>query len=115
MSRSVDAENLRSTRASRDWKANDTSRVVGTMRGLLRGRQEYGAVAFGTKAVLATPMPMSSDYRGLVVEIVKFFQTGVSPVPPDETLEIMAFMEAAELSKKRGGAPVAMTDVTGTR
>ena len=64
------------------------------------------------KAVLATPVPMKSDYRGLLVEIVKFFQTGVPPVPPDETLEIMAFMEAAELSKARGGAPVSMAEVT---
>ncbi len=88
---------------------------IGTMRGLLRGRQDYGAVAFGEKTVRATPVPMASDYRGLVVEIVKFFQTGVSPVSVDETLEIMAFMEAAESSKQRGGAPVALADVTGTR
>jgi Oxidoreductase family, NAD-binding Rossmann fold len=85
---------------------------IGTMRGLIQGKQDYGAVAFGMKAVLATPVPMKSDYRGLLVEIVKFFQTGVPPVPPDETLEIMAFMEAAELSKARGGAPVSMADVT---
>jgi len=84
---------------------------IGTMRGLIRGKQDYGAVAFGTKAVLATPVPMRSDYRGLLVEIVKFFQTGVPPVQPDETLEIMAFMEAAELSKARRGVPVALADV----
>jgi Oxidoreductase family, NAD-binding Rossmann fold len=85
---------------------------IGTMRGLIRGRQDYGAVAFGMKAVLASPIPMKSDYRSLLVEIVKFFQTGVPPVPPEETLEIIAFMEATELSKTRGGAPVALTDVT---
>jgi len=85
---------------------------IGTMRGLIRGKQDYGAVAFGMKAVLATPVPLSSGYRNLVVEIVKFFQTGVPPVTPDETLEMMAFMEAAELSKARGGAPVALADVT---
>ncbi len=85
---------------------------IGTMRGLIQGKQEYGAIAFGMTAVLATPVPMKSDYRGLLVEIVKFFQTGVPPVAPDETLEIMAFMEAAELSKARGGAPVSMADVT---
>jgi hypothetical protein len=84
---------------------------IGTMRGLIQGRQEYGAVAFGAKAVLTTPVPMSTNYRGLLVEIVKFFQTGVSPVDPDETLEIIAFMEAAELSKARGGAAVALADV----
>ena len=85
---------------------------IGTMRGLIRGKQDYGAVAFGMNAVLATPVPMESDYRDLLVEVVKFFQTGVPPVQPDETLEIMAFMEAAELSKARGGAPVALADVT---
>jgi hypothetical protein len=85
---------------------------VGTMRGLIRGKQDYGAVAFGMNAVIATPVPLRSDYRGLLVEIVKFFQTGVPPIQPDETLEMMAFMEAAELSKARGGAPVALAEVT---
>jgi hypothetical protein len=88
---------------------------IGTMRGLIQGRQDYGAVLFGMKAVLATPVPMRSDYRPLLVEIVKFFQTGVSPVEPDETLEILAFMEAADLSKSRGGAPVAVAEVTQRR
>ena len=88
---------------------------IGTMRGLIQGRQDYGAIAFGMKAVLATPVPLKSDYRGLLVEIVRFFQTGVPPVPPEETLEIIAFMEAAELSKARGGAPVALAEVTGNK
>ena len=43
---------------------------------------------------------------------MKFFETGVPPIQPEETLEIMAFMEAADLSKARGGAPVALADVT---
>ena len=85
---------------------------IGTMRGLIQGKQDYGAVVFGMNAVLATPVPIRSDYRNLVVEIVKFFRTGVPPIPPDETLEIIAFMEAAELSKARGGAPVALAEVT---
>lgn len=86
---------------------------IGTMRGLIRGRQDYGAVAFGMNAVLATPVPMRSDYRNLLVEIVKFFQTGIVPVRPEETLEIIAFMEAADLSKARGGVPVALAEVRG--
>ena len=85
---------------------------IGTMRGLIQGKQDYGAIAFGMKATLASPLPLKGDYRGLVVEIVKFFQTGVPPVQPEETLEMMAFMEAADLSKARGGAPVALTEVT---
>ncbi|MBO0724501.1 MAG: Gfo/Idh/MocA family oxidoreductase [Blastocatellia bacterium] len=84
---------------------------IGTMRGIRDGKQDYGAVAFGAKANLATPASMKSDYRNLLVEIVKFFQTGASPVPPEETLEIMAFMEAADLSKARGGATVMLKEV----
>lgn len=85
---------------------------IGTMRGIRAGKQDYGAVAFGAKANLATPTPMKSDYRNLLVEVVKFFHTGVPPIPPEETLEMMAFMEAADLSKARGGAPVALTEIT---
>ena len=49
-------------------------------------------------------------YQPLLKEIVKFFRTGVVPVPNEETLEIMAFMEAAEMSAKRGGAPVSIAE-----
>jgi predicted dehydrogenase len=84
---------------------------IGTMRGLIQGKQDYGAVAFGGKAVMATPVPMASNYRGLLVEIVKFFQTGVAPVDAGETLEIIAFMEAADLSKTRGGAAVPLAEI----
>jgi len=88
---------------------------VGTMRGIRDGKQDYGAVAFGAKAILATPTSMKSDYRNLLVEIVKFFQTGAPPVPPEETLEMMAFMEAADLSKARGGSPVMLKEVMGAK
>jgi hypothetical protein len=85
---------------------------IGTMRGIREGKQDYGAIAFGKKASLQTQLPLKSDYRPLVIEIVKFFQTGVPPVQPEETLEIMAFMEAADLSKARGGAPVMLSEIT---
>ena len=47
----------------------------------------------------------------LVDEIVKFFKTGVVPVPADETIEIFAFMTAADVSKAHGGAPVTLASV----
>jgi predicted dehydrogenase len=85
---------------------------IGTMRGIRAGKQDYGAVVFGMKSTLATPLPMKTDYRPLLVEVVKFFQTGVPPIQPEETLELIAFMEAADLSKARGGASVALTEIT---
>jgi predicted dehydrogenase len=50
-------------------------------------------------------------YHPLVQAIITFFQTGVSPVPERETIEIMAFMEADILSKARGGQPVDIAEV----
>ena len=59
------------------------------------------------------PLVIFGGYQGyqpLLKEIVEFFRTGVGPVPNEETLEIMAFMEAAEMSAKRGGAPVTIAE-----
>ncbi len=47
----------------------------------------------------------------MLVEIVKFFKTGKPPVSADETLNIFAFMEAADESKRQGGAPVSIESV----
>jgi hypothetical protein len=41
-----------------------------------------------------------------VIEIVKFFETKQPPVPNEETLEIFAFLDAAQRSKEAGGAPM---------
>lgn len=45
-------------------------------------------------------------YKPLVVEIVRFFRTGEVPVSADESLEIYAFMSAAEESLNNGGKEV---------
>jgi predicted dehydrogenase len=77
---------------------------VGTLRGLRNASTPHQVILFGTKAV--AEQKGSGDYAPLVREIMKFFQTGVSPVPAEETLELFAFMEAADESKRKGGAPV---------
>ncbi len=59
------------------------------------------------------PVVLFDGYKGyqpLLKEIVKFFRTGVPPITPEETLEIFAFMEAAEMSAKRGGSPVTIAE-----
>ena len=65
---------------------------------------------FGAKAA-AEQKPGGDSYAPLVREIVRFFQTGVAPVSLEETLEIHAFMEAADESKRRGGAVVKLSEV----
>jgi predicted dehydrogenase len=92
---------------------------IGVVRGTRSGPSTYGQVVFGPKAVLSqpdyqgNPPPKRSGYYGLIQEVVAFFRTGTSPVPIDETVEIMAFMEAADLSKARSGAPVEVGEVLG--
>lgn len=69
----------------------------------------YGGVARGEKG--ETAMGAYEGYHPLVAEIVKFFRTGVASVTPEETIEIYAFMEAADESKRRGGAEVKLREV----
>ncbi len=68
----------------------------------------YGAVVFRTKEVSQSNPKAATGYRPLLVEIVKFFETKQPPVPNDETLEIFAFMDAAQRSKEAGGKPMAL-------
>ena len=46
----------------------------------------------------------------MLKEVIKYFNTGISPVSSEETLEIFTFMEAADESKRRGGASVNMSE-----
>ena len=82
---------------------------IGTFRGMRNGKGGYGGEAFGERAI--ANIGQYSGYRPLVAQIVKFFRTGKSPVDIQETLEIYAFMEAADESKRRGGVPVKLDEV----
>ena len=82
---------------------------VGAFRGMRKGPYKYGGTVFGTKAY--APVGDYGGYEPLMVEIVKFFKTGKPPVSADETLEIYAFMEAADESKRQGGKPVTIQSV----
>jgi len=72
---------------------------------VLRPYGDYGAVAFAEKKVIESGK-IKVSYVPMLKEIVKFFQTGVPPVNEDETLEMFAFMDAAQKSKEQGGKPV---------
>jgi hypothetical protein len=78
---------------------------IGTVRAN-RPYSDYGAIVFRPKEIVQSRPKMKAGYQPLVVEIVKFFQTGKTPVPNEETLEIFAFMDAAQRSKEQGGKPV---------
>jgi predicted dehydrogenase len=78
---------------------------LGTVRAL-RPYGTYGAVVFRKDGVAISPSKPHTDYEGLVREIVKFFETGKVPVSNADTLEMFAFMDAAQRSKEAGGKPM---------
>lgn len=81
---------------------------MGTFRGIRKGAAPYSCRVFGEKE-----MREVGDYEGyepLLVEICKFFKTGVSPVDKEETINIYAFMTAADMSRRQKGASVKLED-----
>ena len=96
-------------RSTEDGKIKVVGKWVGGRVGIFREGQGYGGIAKGTKG--ESPVGSSGGYRPLVVEIVKFFRSGKAPVSAAETLEIYAFMEAADESKRQGGKSVMLSNV----
>ena len=92
----------------RGTTTNGTIEVIGIWKdgrkGVYREDKDFRGLAKGEKGEEA--VGAHDSYAPLVVEIMKFFLTGKPPVQPEETMEIIAFMEAADESKRQGGAPV---------
>lgn len=77
--------------------------------GIYREGPGYQGTAVGEKG--EAPVGSYDGYDPLVFAIVSFFHTGKPPVTPEETLEIYAFMEAADESKRQNGASVTLESV----
>ena len=113
---------------------------IGTWRVIRKGAIKYSGIVFGEKGILRAgnygygvpvnwvpPKAVSAlapkgehwiapqgeymDYKGVAIEIAKFFKTGKPPVSASETIEIFAFLEAAHESKRQGGSPVNLQTV----
>ncbi len=82
---------------------------VGTYRGIVKGKSEFGAMVFGSKGIASGGKTVS--YQALCRQIGRFFKTGSVPVTEQETLEVLAFMEAADESQRQGGRPVSVDGV----
>ena len=82
---------------------------VATFRGIRAGKRGYGATVFGAKGIQFCNK--YDGYKPLVHKICKFFKTGVPPISAEETIEMFAFMEAADESKRQGGVPVSIESV----
>lgn len=84
---------------------------IGTYRGIRDYTHQagFGATVFGTKSIRHIAQP--AEYEPLVVEIARFFRTRQPPIRDDVTIEIFAFIEAADESKRQGGLPVTLASV----
>ncbi|WP_145027104.1 Gfo/Idh/MocA family protein [Paenibacillus sp. Y412MC10] len=77
---------------------------VGTLRGNRKGNRRFGALIHreqGTEHVdvYADGKPY---YASMMEEVIRMFQTGAAPIDMMETLEVIAFLEAANESRETG-------------
>jgi hypothetical protein len=86
------------------WSSGRTGRF----RGDVTGKAPLSGTVKGERGERQTGE--FGGYRPLVVEIVKFFRTRQPPVAPEEMIAVIAFMEAADESRRQGGAEVSVAD-----
>jgi virulence factor len=77
---------------------------VATLRGIRAGKADYGFVGFAERTVQPVVVGTRFIYRELLKKIVETFEKKTPAVDPAETLEIMAFIEAANKSGANHGA-----------
>jgi predicted dehydrogenase len=78
-------------------------------QGTFVSKRDYGASAEGAKG--SGDLGKNEGYEPLLIAVVKSFKTGKPPMSAEETLEILAFMEAADESQRQNGAPVSLESV----
>lgn len=77
---------------------------VATVRGIRAGKADYGFVGFAEKGVQTVKISTEFIYRELLKKVVEMFAMKKSPLDPAITLEIVAFIEAANRSGANHGA-----------
>ncbi|HWB28375.1 MAG TPA: Gfo/Idh/MocA family oxidoreductase [Chitinophagaceae bacterium] len=82
---------------------------IGVYTGTRQGKFDYGGIVFCEKEIYT--LDGFSGYGPLLKSITQFFETGEAPVSPGQTIEIYAFMEAADESKRQDGAAVTLKSV----
>jgi hypothetical protein len=87
-----------------EGKIEVTGLWPGGRKGIFREDHAFHGLAKGDKGEASAGS--FDGYVPLVAAIMKFFETGVAPVTPEETIEIFEFMEAADRSKAADGAVV---------
>jgi len=80
---------------------------IGTIRGNRVGANNFGCTVTTDKITKTGLASGEIPYYALMLnKVIPFFQTGKSPISIEESLEIIAFLEAASQSLANGGKPV---------
>jgi hypothetical protein len=82
---------------------------IGIYYGPLQGEKPPTIRIWGSEGT--TESTGDGGYEGLLQVIAEFFHTGRAPVNAGETIEILEFMTAAQLSSDRGGAEVSLDEL----
>ena len=80
---------------------------IGTIRGNRTGAGNFGCMVTTQKMTKAGFASGEVPCYALMLEkVITFFQTGKSPIDIEESLEVIAFLEAASQSRANGGKAV---------
>lgn len=97
-----------------DGKVQVTGTWPNGRTGIFRQENGKDRKSYGGKAVTEKGDVEIGKYEGydvLLYAIIDCFRTGKVPVSAEETVELYAFMEAADESKRRAGAEVTIKEV----
>ena len=97
-----------STRRKRKWPPALVGGRTGVVYALRTHKTPVGTTVFGETGVRTDKHGHEEGFGPLTRAIVTFFQTRQPPLPAVDTVEIIAFMEAADQSQQRHGAPVSV-------
>ena len=82
---------------------------IGVLRGTRLDQYAFGCVVHTSTGVQLGLARSEPPYYSLMLQrVVHFFESRESPIPIEETLDIVRFLEAAERSRREGGAAVAL-------
>jgi hypothetical protein len=83
---------------------------IGTVRGNRTGNYEFHGVVHFEKssAHVNVPAEPKSFFSSLAEQVVAFIAGGGTPVEPEETIELIRFIEAANESSGNGGREVVL-------
>ena len=83
---------------------------IGTVRGTRTGKSDYGGTIYCEKGNVK--LGSFKGYNPLLERIVEFFDTKKVPFDTQQTLEICAFIEAADVSRNAQGRSVNLSEIT---